>query len=291
MIVVFGSINVDVVVPVPRLPVAGETVLGGDYAIAPGGKGANQALAARRAGAPVTMIGTVGRDAFAAVALSRLRDEGVDLDLVATSDRPTGCAAITVDPRGENLIAVASGANLATAAAQVPDERLGPETNLLLQREVPSAANAAVIERARARGARIVLNLAPAGPIAPATLEDIDILIANEGEAASLGNASEIARRLRHALVITRGAAGATALLSNGASLTVPALAIDPVDTTGAGDTFAGVLVAGLDQGFALDRAVRRASAAAALACRAVGAQAAMPDRAAIDAATERLPR
>jgi len=291
MIVVFGSINVDVVVPVPHLPVAGETVLGGDYAIAPGGKGANQALAARRAGAVVTMVGTVGRDAFAEAALSRLRDEGVDLDLVASSHRPTGCAAITVDPRGENLIAVASGANLATAAAQVPDDRLGPKTILLLQREVPSAENAVLIERARARGARIVLSLAPAGPIAPARVENIDILIANEGEAASLGDVSEVARRLRRALVITQGAAGATALLAAGAWLTVPALAIDPVDTTGAGDTFAGVFAAGLDQVLPLERALRRASAAAALACLAVGAQAAMPDRAAIDAAAERLPR
>ena len=187
MIVVFGSINVDVLVPVPHLPAPGETVLGGDYRVAPGGKGANQALAARRAGADVFLVGAVGDDSFAAIGLDLLRRDGVDLSLVATVDRPTGCATITVDPDGENQIAVASGANLLARAAQVPDRLLGPKTVLVLQREVPSEENAALIARARVRGARIVLSLAPAGPIAPARLEDIDVLIANEGEAAVLG--------------------------------------------------------------------------------------------------------
>ena len=256
MILVFGSINIDLLVPVPHLPAPGETVLGGDYAIAPGGKGANQALAARRAGAEVIMAGAVGRDAFADIALSLLRRDGVDVSLVATSERPTGCAAITVDPAGENLIAVASCANLGAAAAQVPDRLLGPRTVLVLQREVPAAENAALIRRARARGAWIVLSLAPAGPIAPARLKDIDILIANEGEAATLGgDAAAVARQLRSGLVVTRGAAGAVALLADGRQINVPALAIDPVDTTGAGDTLAGVLAAGLDQGLELDLA------------------------------------
>ena len=290
MILVFGSINIDLLVPVPHLPAPGETVLGGDYAIAPGGKGANQALAARRAGAEVVMAGAVGRDAFADIALSLLRRDGVDVSLVATSERPTGCAAITVDPAGENLIAVASCANLGAAAAQVPDRLLGPRTVLVLQREVPVAENAALIRRARARGARIVLSLAPAGPIAPARLKDIDILIANEGEAATLGgDAAAVARQLRSGLVVTRGAAGAVALLADGRQINVPALAIDPVDTTGAGDTLAGVLAAGLDQGLELDLALRRASVAAGLACLAIGAQRAMPDSAAIDAAIGEL--
>jgi ribokinase len=157
---------------------------------------------------------------------------------------------------------------------------------------VPDVENAALIRRACARGARIVLSLAPAGPIAPARLEDIDLLIANAGEAATLGgDASGIGRRLRQALVVTRGAEGATAFLADGGEITVPALAIEPVDTTGAGDTFAGVLAAGLDAGLALDQALRRASTAAALACLALGAQQAMPERAAIDAAVARLGR
>jgi ribokinase len=287
MIVVFGSINVDLLVPVPHLPSPGETVLGGDYQIAPGGKGANQALAARRAGSEVAMIGAVGCDGFADIGLSLLRQGMVDVSLVATSARPTGCATITIDAAGENQIAVSSGANLAVTAAQVPDRLLGPETVLVLQREVPMQENTALIRRARERGAFIVLNLAPAGPIEPAVLQYIDIIIANEGEAATLD--SEAARRLRQALVVTRGGAGSIAYLFDGAAIEVPPLKIAPIDTTGAGDTFAGVLAAGLDQGLLLDAALRRASAAAALACLTVGAQPAMPDRTAIDEAVGRL--
>jgi ribokinase len=162
----------------------------------------------------------------------------------------------------------------------------------VLQREVPAEENAALIARARARGARIVLNLAPAGAIGPARLEDIDLLVANEGEAATLGpDPAAVARRLRQALVVTRGAEGATAYLAGGGTIAVPTLAIEPVDTTGAGDNFAGVLAAGIDLGLALEPALRRASAAAALACLALGAQEAMPYRAAIDEATARLAR
>lgn len=288
MIVVFGSINVDLIVPVTHLPAPGETVLGGDYTIAPGGKGANQALAARRAGSDVTMIGAVGRDGFAEMALALLRRDGVELSCIAASDRPTGCATIAVDPRGENQIAVASGANLTVAASQVPNRLLGPRTTLVLQREISVSENALLIERARARGARIILSLAPAGPISPAQISDIDIIIANEGEAVALGG--DARRELRQALVVTRGAGGAVAYLPSGGQIAVPALPVVPVDTTGAGDTFAGVLAAGLDQGFALDTALRRASAAAALTCLAVGAQTAMPDRTAIDAVLDRLP-
>jgi ribokinase len=290
MIVVFGSINVDVVVPVPHLPARGETVLGGSYVIAPGGKGANQALAARRAGAAVTMIGAVGRDPFAEIGLSLLRRDGIDLDIVAQVGRPTGCAIITVDLVGENQIAVSSCANLLTEATQVPDRLLGAQTVLVLQREVPDVENAVLIRRARGRGARIVMSLAPAGPIAPARLQDIDFLIANEGEAATLGgDAARVARQLRQGLVVTRGPEGAIAHLTDGATIAVPALTIDPVDTTGAGDTFAGVFAAGLDEGLPLDLALRRASVGAALACLAAGAQAAMPGRAAIEAAVSRL--
>ena len=139
MILVFGSINVDVTVPVPHLPRPGETVLGGDYALLPGGKGANQALAARRAGGEVALAGAVGRDGFADVALDLLRRDGVGLDLVRVVERPTGCAQIMVGEGGENLIAVASGANGAVAAGQVPDDRFGPGVTLvcLIARELP----------------------------------------------------------------------------------------------------------------------------------------------------------
>jgi ribokinase len=291
MILVFGSINVDLVVPVPHLPGPGETVLGGAYALLPGGKGANQAMAACRAGAETALAGAVGGDAFAALALEPLRRAGVDTRLVRHVIQPTGCAAIMVSDGGENIIAVASGANAQVRADQVPDELLGPGTLVVAQMEVPPGETASVIRRVRARGGSSLLNLAPARPIEPGLLDDIDLIVANEGEAAALGpDPASLARRLRRGLVVTRGAGGATALLANGAVLAVPALPIVPVDTTGAGDTFVGVLAAALDLGMPLAVALRRASAAAGLACLAQGAQTAMPDVAAIDRAAARLP-
>ena len=292
MILVFGSINIDLVVPVPGLPRPGETVLGGDYRLLPGGKGANQALAACRAGGSVMMAGAVGKDAFAGAALELLRQDGADLALVREVARPTGLAAIMVGGSGENLIAVASGANAAVSAEFVPDDMLGPQTIVLCQMEVPTAETTALMRRAARRGARSLLNLAPAMPIDPDLFGELHLLVANEAEAASLGDdPAAIARRLRQGFVVTRGAAGSTAFLRDGGRLEIPALAIDAVDTTGAGDTFIGVLAAGLDQGLALQAALRRASAAAGLACLAQGAQTAMPDATAIDAAVERLPQ
>jgi len=290
MIVVFGSINVDLIVPVPRLPRAGETVLGGDYAVLPGGKGANQALAARRAGAKVVLAGAVGADSFAGIALDLLRGDGVDTRLVRVVEQPTGCAAIMVSSEGENTIAVAPGANASARSDQVPDELLSAGTTLVVQMEVPPCETAMLIKRLRTRGGYSLLNLAPAVPIDIALLEEIDLVVANEGEAATTGSDPEqLARRLRQGLVVTRGAAGALALLRDGIRIEVPALAIKPVDTTGAGDTFVGVLAAALDLGSPLEAALHRASAAAGLACLARGAQTAMPDEAAIAAAVGRL--
>ena len=291
MILVFGSINIDLLVPVPDLPRPGETVLGGDYALLPGGKGANQALAARRAGATVMLAGAVGDDAFAGAALELLRGDGVDLELVRRAPQPTGCAAIMVAATGENLIAVASGANAAALAGDVPDDLLGRGTILVCQMEVPGEETADLIRRATARGATTLLNLAPAAAIPPDLFGAIDFLIANAGEAVTLGDdPARVAQRLRQGLVVMQGAAGATAFVADGSRLNVPALAIEPVDTTGAGDTFVGAFAAGLDQGLALSAALRRASAAAGLACLARGAQTAMPDAAAIDTAVARLP-
>ena len=155
---------------------------------------------------------------------------------------------------------------------------------------MPTAETRALIARARAAGARTVLNLAPAAPIDPAHFAQIDILVANAGEADALGaDPAGLARRLRQAFVVTRGSEGSTAYLADGGRIDTPALAIDPVDTTGAGDTFVGVLAAGLDRRLALTAALREASAAAGLACLAQGAQSAVPDRAAIEAAARRL--
>ena len=290
MIVVFGSINVDLIVPVPRLPRAGETVLGGDYAVLPGGKGANQALAARRAGAKVVLAGAVGADSFAGIALDLLRGDGVDTRLVRVVEQPTRCAAIMVSSEGENTIAVAPGANASARSDQVPDELLSAGTTLVVQMEVPPCETAMLIKRLRTRGGYSLLNLAPAVPIDIALLEEIDLAVANEGEAATtVSDPEQLARRLRQGLVVTRGAAGALALLRDGIRIEVPALAIKPVDTTGAGDTFVGVLAAALDLGSPVEAALHRASAAAGLACLARGAQTAMPDEAAIAAAVGRL--
>ncbi len=292
MILVFGSINVDVIVPVPHLPRPGETVLGGAYSLLPGGKGANQAVAACRAGADVAIAGAVGNDAFATVALDPLRRAGVDTRLVRTLDMPTGCAAIMVGESGENIIAVASGANAAVRCDQVPDAVLGPGLVLVAQMEVPPAETAATIRRVRAAGGSVVLNLAPALALAPGLLGEIDLLVANEREAATLGaDPVPLAARLRQGLVVTRGAAGAVAYLCSGATIAVPALPVVAIDTTGAGDTFVGVLAAALDRGMPLEAGLRRASAAAGLACLASGAQSAMPDLAAIERAVARLSR
>jgi ribokinase len=291
VILVFGSVNIDLVVPVPHLPAPGETVLGGERALLPGGKGANQALAACRAGAAVTLAGAVGADGFAALALDPLRRAGVDTSLVRETAAPTGCAAIMVSPSGENAIAVAPGANALARAADVPEDPLGSGTLLLVQMEVPVGETAALARRLRARGGRVVLNLAPALPIDLALLHEIDFLLANSGEAARLGEPPQVlARGLREGLVVTLGADGAVAYLRDGEEIAVKALPIEPIDTTGCGDTFAGVFAAGIDAGLPLAQALRRASAAAGLAALARGAQSAMPDAGEIDAALERLP-
>ena len=290
MILTFGSINADLIVPVPKLPQPGETVLGGSYELLPGGKGANQALAARRAGADVLLAGAVGRDGFAAIALASLRRDGVDTRLVRQIELPTGCALIMVSAAGENIIAVAPGANLGVRCDWVSEGLLDANTTLVAQLEVPSGETQALISRVRRRGGRCVLNLAPALPIDLALLPEIDLLVANESEAATMSSdLMGIARRLRQGLVVTRGAAGARAFLADGSRLDLPALAIDPVDTTGAGDTFVGVLAASLDLGGSLEAALRRASAAAGLACLAHGAQTAMPGSAAIEAVLLKL--
>jgi ribokinase len=266
-------------------------VLGPGYAALPGGKGANQAVAAARDGAATAFAGAVGRDPLAEVALSALRGAGADLSRLAMVEVPTGCAAICVDPAGRNQIAVASGANLLAHAAQVEDAALTPATTLLLQMEVPAAETAALIRRARARGARLLLNLAPAAEMPADALRALDLLIANEHEAAWLAarlgctaDAGGLHRALGAGIAITRGEQGAEAATAAG-TWQVPALPVRVVDTTGAGDAWCGVLAASLDRGLDLPAAMRRAGAAAALACTRPGAAAAMPMATETDAA------
>ncbi len=292
MILVFGSLNVDLVVPVAQLPVVGETVLGESYRIAPGGKGANQALAARRAGAEVRMVGAVGRDGFAAIALQELVAAGVNIDGVARVDAPTGAAFIGVDPRGQNQITVASGANLRARSEQVQDAWLRSPGLLLLQMEVPETENWSLLKRARKAGWSTLLNVAPARPLPTSILPLIDWLIVNELEvltvAAAAGHRSQDPYQAGASLasggtqtLVTLGAKGAAAFMKGGA-WQVDALPVQVVDTTAAGDAFIGAFAAALDSGHRLPEALRWASAAGGLACTAAGAQPSLPAQAAI---------
>jgi ribokinase len=296
MITVFGSINVDLVCRVRKSPLPGETVLGSDYALIPGGKGANQALAARRAGAGVRMVGAIGDDDIGTVALDELAPAGVDLGSVARRAGTTGVAIITVDDGGENTIVVSPGANAATHAGQIPAGALSPRDTLLLQLEVRQAEVFAAARFARDAGARVVLSVAPFAPFEPEQLTDIDIVIVNEHEAEDFarhfglaGGGAEatvaaLAARLGRTVIATLGPDGAVAA-ADGGVIRVPALAVTPVDTTGAGDTFAGVLAAFLDEGRPLAEAMAYAAVAGSLACTKHGAQPSFPTRAEIEAA------
>jgi ribokinase len=297
VLLVFGSINVDMLFKVEALVRPGETVLCPGYEVAAGGKGANQATAAARAGAAVRMVGRVGDDSFGRFARNALAAAGVDCAGIATSAKPTGIAVIGIDRAGENM--VASGANLDTHAEQVADDELAPGVTLLCQNEVRSEATFALLERGRARGARTILNLAPAALVPPRALDALDVLVVNQIEAemalggAADGDPAALARDLaaRHALscVVTLGAAGALALGPSG-GYRIAALAVEPVDTTGAGDAFVGVLAAALDRGHDLAAALARASVAAGLSCTRVGAQTSQPGAAEIAARLAELP-
>ena len=287
MIVVFGSINLDLIFSVPHIPVPGETVLGPSVRIEPGGKGANQAVAAARDGAKVIMAGAVGRDALAAGALRLLESAGVDLTRVKATEDATGCAAIAVDPAGRNAIVVGSGANLRVTHDQIEDALLGPETVLVLQMEVPAAETAALIARAKARGARIVLNLAPAASLPKAALRALDLLIVNETEAVWLAtglgcgpDAPALTAALGVATLRTLGAGGVET-----ATARIPARPVVPMDTTAAGDCFVGVLASALDRGASLAAAIHRANVAASLCCMRPGSQSSIPAGPETDAA------
>lgn len=290
MVVVFGSINLDLVAQVARIPAPGETLAGHSFSMVPGGKGANQALAASRAGAQVKMFGAVGRDAFAANALANLEASGVDLVGVVSVDTPTGVALIHVDARGENAITVIAGANGEARAAQVPDDVLGPATTLVLQLEVPLAE---ITQLARhARGARVILNAAPAATLPDDLLRRVDILIVNETEAAGVGAehglpttpdqfAEAAAARYQCMVIVTLGPRGAIAVHGDErVAVAAPPTAV--VDTTGAGDALVGAFAAGLDRGALLRQALAEGVAAGSLACAGRGAQAALPAQSAI---------
>jgi ribokinase len=288
MIVVFGSINVDLTARVERFPQPGETISGLSFAVVAGGKGANQALAARRAGAMVALVGAVGNDAFASTGLAELNAAAVDLSGVRRIDGPTGVAVIVVDARGQNSIVVVPGANGSVSAADLADAALRPGTTLVLQLEVPLAAVVDVARRARARGVRVVLNAAPAMALPKTLLSAIDVLIVNEHEAEALAAAcsappaadsfaATMRERFGCAVVVTLGARGALAAVEHGQLLFAAAPPVDVVDTTGAGDALVGALAAALDRGASWPRTLAEGVAAGSLACEAAGAQAALP--------------
>ena len=275
-VVVVGSVNADLVVAVDALPAPGETVAGGRFARWGGGKGANQAVAAARLGASVTLVGAVGDDPFGDDALRELAAEGIDVSAVARVNAPTGVALIVVDASGENQIAVASGAN---AEVSVPAAPLG-DAIVLLGHEVPDAAIAAGADR----GGRVILNPAPAREIDPCVLAARPILTPNASEAAQLTGEREpeaaaraLAAKTGAPVLVTLGADGA--LLLDGDIERIPAPRVDVVDTTGAGDTVNGALAAELASGRELREAVRFALAAAALSTTAEGARGGMPRR------------
>jgi ribokinase len=298
-VTVLGSLNMDISVTVPRLPGPGATVLGSPAQFAPGGKGANQAVAAARLGADVRMVGCVGDDDFGRQLLAALHAEGIDADAVRTvTSVPTGLAMIAVDEAGENLIIVASGANHQVGPADV--DKASNHDILVISAEIPAPA----VTRALARPGPKILNLAPAPDNAAELVatagEHLDWLVVNESEAAAilgrpvdgLASAKRAATELtakgpRHA-VVTAGAHGA-ALASADApdgAYTVEGFKVDAVDTVGAGDTFVGALAVALAAGVPPPEAVRAAAAAGAAAVTRHGAQAAMPRPADILAAT-----
>jgi ribokinase len=275
-ITVVGSVNVDFVVRTPRLPQPGETVTDGRFSRHPGGKGANQALAARRLGASVSLVAVVGDDDAAETALALLEREGVDLRRCWTHESlATGIASIVVAESGENLIAVAPGAN----RALTPDAlELAPDENVMTQLEIPLET---VVAAAHATTGFFSLNAAPARPVPIELLRRADLVVVNEHEHAALGDELGECRGL---VALTLGAAGAS-LYRHGrqvAKATPPP--VDTIDTVGAGDCFVAALTVGLLDGLVAERALHRAVTAAALATTREGAQPSLPTAQEVDA-------
>jgi ribokinase len=288
-VVVVGSLNLDLVVPVPRHPAPGETVLGGDHFANPGGKGANQAAAAARLGQRVALVGRVGDDDAGRRLVASLNEDGVDTRSVfRTDDAPSGIALITVDRAGENAIVVSPGANGRLSAADVASASslLAGAAVTLLQLEVPLEAT---IEATRLAAGTVVLNPAPAQALPAELLEAVDVLVPNRAELAALAGSDRpetlqevaaIARRIDGArtVVVTLGAEGALLVHDEHASH-MPAPEIRAVDTTAAGDSFCGALADALERGTSIEAAIAWAVRAAAITTTRPGAQSSLPTR------------
>ncbi|MGH2381403.1 MAG: ribokinase [Candidatus Limnocylindria bacterium] len=291
-VVVIGSINIDLVVVADRLPEPGETVLGGRFATHDGGKGANQAVAAARAGARVSMIGAVGTDAHGDRARSALAAEGIDTARIRRlGDEPSGVAIIAVGPRGENQIVVASGANDLLVLDDEDRALIGAADCVLTNHEIPAAATLDVLRTAHAGGVTSILNPAPARALSSEVLSLGPILTPNEHElVVAIGNditgaaLDELAARHAGPIIVTQGPAGALLVDGQRRERFEGRLAPRVVDTTGAGDTFCGVLAAWLADGRPLDEAIVAANAAGSLSVAAAGAREGMPTRDSIEA-------
>jgi ribokinase len=284
----------DLLFSLPHLPAVGETVLTPAYTRAMGGKGANQAVAAARDGARVRFVGSAGADRFGSEARALLLAEGIDLAGLATVAAATCVASIHFDTQGRNQIAVASGANLSTSAEALAPELLASGDWLVLQMEIPGGEVSKAVTLAKARSARVILNLAPALPVEEAVLGQVDVLVLNEHEASLLATrmglapampaelAAPLAQRLGTTAIVTLGPEGAVGAKGD-RIWQVPSLPVKAVDTTGAGDCFVGVLAAAMDRGLELQPAMRRACVAASMACTLIGAAPSFPTGAAVN--------
>ena len=285
MIHVLGSVNIDYSVVVARLPNPGETISGSNLVLTPGGKGANQALAARRAGAQVKLTGAIGNDSVAETAVTILKDDGVDLTDVKSIQGPTGCAFVFVDENSENQIIIIAGANESVSPNQARQLKIAADDLLLLQLECPLATVAAAASHASQQGARVIANLAPYQSFDKQFFTAIDYLILNESEAEQLAEdlslnaatVTDISAVTNCSVVRTLGANGIEAVDEESGLFSLPGIKVEAIDTVGAGDTFAGFLGTMLSAGNSLQDACKVANAAAALACTNSGAQTAIP--------------
>ena len=287
MIHVLGSINIDYAVRLDQLPKPGETVAGQHLTLTQGGKGANQALAAKLAGSDVHMTGAIGSDSIADTAVSLLENNGVNLSRVERQSGPTGCAFVFVDQHSDNQIVIIAGANGLVTPEQANKIEFNSSDVLLVQLECPIDAVIAAAKRASQKGATVVANLAPYQPLGESVFEYIDYIIVNESEAKQLCsdlNLPEgdnytiaIANKTSCGVVKTLGRNGLAATDIQGHSFTLPGIDVEAVDTVGAGDTFAGFLGAMLEKGTSLQNACKVANAAASLACTRAGAQTSIP--------------
>ncbi|GAA2612201.1 ribokinase [Paractinoplanes durhamensis] len=288
-IVVAGSANMDLVGLAERLPLPGETVLGDDFVMMPGGKGANQATAAARAGGHAVFLGAIGSDAFGVTLNARLNAAGVDVGHVRTSYGASGVAVIMVDRAGENSILVSPGANSSfTDLTETEAKVIAGSDVLLCQLEIPVDTVIAACRAARAGGTRTVLNAAPARELPPELLSEVDLLVVNELEAQTITGSArpDMAGLLALVprVVLTLGGAGARYAERDGRDETVPAFRVEATDTTAAGDAFTGALAVAWGEGRDLMDAVRWANAAGAACVRKLGASNALPSRSEIDA-------